>query len=150
LKEDLFKEDAESLFLVDRMTIGERTVYIRPFTINDLPLIVRCFNDARAELAEQEITWDNFYEPERIHMFAAVISKHAPEIIRAATGIDPKHLSLIQAYVLATRIVRLNIQSAEGLEKNLLGSAQELADMIESVSAKWLSSSSATATDGKK
>jgi len=128
-KARLTDADFELLLPGSPLTIGKTDIVIRPLGIGELKDILARVNVIGSGLRDEGITASNYTEAEQILKLVTLIMDKAPAILSDAAKIaleDLVRLPLAINAQILEKVLEVNIESQEGLEKNL----QRLADMI--------------------
>lgn len=126
----LTDEDFSLLLPGKVITIGKSQVPIKPLGIADLKFIFQRLASIWAVLSDKGITTANYNQEDNLFTLVEVIMDKAPDVLADASGIevgDLQRLPLVVNVKILTEVLKINIESQEGLEKNL----NELAGMIQ-------------------
>jgi hypothetical protein len=132
MNEDKFRltdEDFALLLPTEVVTVGKSLVPVAPLGIADLQILVQKLSAIHSDLVEAGITLKNYSDESKLLPLVDIIMGKAPTILSDASGIaveDLRRLPLTSTVKIASEVLRINVKSQEGLEKNL----SSLADMI--------------------
>jgi len=146
-------DDWETLFIVETENVGKHKIEIKPFTIDELPVVIKFVKENRSYFKKENITLENAFEWENLEKITNVISKEAPYLVAKATNIrlsDIRRLPLLKTFALVNKILKVNVEAQRGLEKNLLELLEDLTAQVTSLSAMSLTDSSSKDTNGEK
>ncbi len=124
--------DIEALFPGDTLTIGDQTVDIRPLGIKQLAIIARKLKGFGKILADEDVTWDNYNQPENLIKLATLLLDQFPEVIEEGSNIaieDLHQLPLEVVVEILDKVMEVNMKSKESLEGNFKSLAEKFGMM---------------------
>ncbi len=113
--------DLESLFPGDTIKIGEQIIDIRPLSIKQLAVIARKLKGFGAVLEEENVTWENYGNPENLLKLAVVLLDQFPEVLEEASNIaidDLQSLPLDIVVQILDKVLEVNMNSKDKLSGN--------------------------------
>ena len=116
-------EDWENLLPGKPIKLGSKTIIIRPFGVEDFKQVVKQLVGLRKTFTDQGITKDNF-QNDKLPEVAEILFNEVPELIEKSTEIPSKdlmRLPLAKGVEIVALMIEVNLESQEGLEKNLQG-----------------------------
>jgi hypothetical protein len=125
----LSEEDFELLLPGKVITIGKSQVTIKPLSIEKLKDALRRLNAIGGVLTDAGVTMANYSEGTTLFKMVEIILEKAPELLSDVSNIaleDLLRLPLVTNTAILNTVLEINIESQQGLEKNL----QSLVDMI--------------------
>lgn len=124
-------EDWEHLLPGKTITIGKKSILIKPFGLEDYIHVTKKLTAVKGKFVAQGITRENF-QGEKLPEVASLILSEVPELVARATGIPEKELlrlPLSPCVEIASTIIDVNLESQQGLEKNFHGLVAGLAKL---------------------
>lgn len=128
-KVSLSEEDFELLLPGKTITVGQSEIVIKPLGTEMLKLMFQRLGAIAETLKEAGISFKNYNKEDKLFQLVEIIMDKAPSILSDASTIalaDLQRLPLLANVQILTEVLEINIESQEGLEKNL----HVLADMI--------------------
>jgi len=128
-KTKLTDEDFKLLLPSRLISVGNSKIEITPLGIAELKSILQRVNLISADLAAATIDGENYMEADKLFKLVEIIMDKAPDILSDASKIaveDLLRLPLAPNVEILRSVLEINIESQEGLEKNL----SRLAEMI--------------------
>lgn len=125
----LSEEDFDLLLPGKVITIGKSQVTIKPLSIEELKDALRRLNAIGGVLTDANVTMANYSEGPALFKLVEIVLDKAPELLSDVSNIaveDLLRLPLVTNTTILNTVLEINIESQQGLEKNL----QSLADMI--------------------
>jgi len=115
-------EDWELLLPGKDVKLGSKILVITPLCLENFVTVVRRIMTVVDKFSEAGITQSNFSTPEKVPIVAGVLMDYVPDVLSLATGIpvlDLKRLPLTAILELVNTALDVNLESQDGLEKNL-------------------------------
>lgn len=149
----LTDDDWDLLLPEKSITLGKTLYPIKPMGLEVLASVVADVKTIQSDLKEAGVTLENYSDIDRLVFMTSAILENVPQALQKASGLhieDLKRLPLnIVVKVLGT-VLDINIESHEGLEKNLLDLAEKINKVTDTGLGMSSNSSSGQATSGKK
>jgi NTP pyrophosphatase (non-canonical NTP hydrolase) len=123
------KLNLDELFPGDSLEIGGQVVVIKPLGIRQLTEISRKLDGFGTMLSQNDVTWDNYNEPQNITKIATLLLQHAPEVLEEASNIDKEDLLDLTPDIITEildKVLEVNLASKEKLEKNFKSLAAKM------------------------
>jgi NTP pyrophosphatase (non-canonical NTP hydrolase) len=123
------KLNLDELFPGDSLEIGGQVVVIKPLGIRQLTEISRKLDGFGIMLSQNDVTWDNYNEPQNITKIATLLLQHAPEVLEEASNIDKEDLLDLTPDIITEildKVLEVNLASKEKLEKNFKSLAAKM------------------------
>jgi len=133
--------------------LGSTEIPIKPMGLETLASVIRDVKSIQGELTEAGITLQNYSDIDKLIAMTSAVLDRIPEAMQKASGIhvdDLKRLPLNAAVHVLGVVLDANIDSHEGLEKNLLDLAGKIGKLTDTGLGTSSSSSSDQDMGGKK
>lgn len=130
--------DLDSLFPGDTLSIGDQTIDIRPLGIKQLAIIARKLKGFGKILGEEEVTWDNYNQPENLIKLASVLLDQFPEVLEEGSNVAIEDLQVLPLEIVVEildKVLEVNMRSKESLEGNFKSLAGKF-NLIQTPKAK--------------
>jgi len=121
-KISLSEEDFELLLPGKIITVGKSEIVIKPLGTEMLKLMFQRLGAIAGTLKEAGITFKNYNKEDQLFKLVEVIMDKAPSLLSDASNIeiaDLQRLPVMTNVQILTDVLEINIESQEGLEKNL-------------------------------
>lgn len=128
-KVSLSEEDFNLLLPGKAIIVGRSEIIIRPLGIERLKLMLARLGAIASTLSDAGITFKNYNKEDNLFKVVAIVLEKAPDLLSDVSTInvvDLRRLPLMANVQILSDVLEINIESQEGLEKNL----NVLADMI--------------------
>jgi hypothetical protein len=115
-------EDWQLLLPGKDITLGSKTLQVRPLDLDNFSTVIRRIVTVTDKFASENINRDNFSSTEKLPAVVDIIMTYIPDVLSLATDIpvkDLKRLPLAKALELVNLVLDVNLESQDGLEKNL-------------------------------
>ena len=115
-------EDWKNLLPGKVVKLGSKSIRIKPFVLEDFIPILSQIISLQEVFVSSGITQGNFMSKEKLPDVVKILKDNAPEIISVASGIpatDVARLPISPLLALVDAILDVNLESQEGLAKNL-------------------------------
>ena len=129
----LSDEDFELLLPSKVITVGKSKITVRPLGFMATKEMADQFSAILADLISAGISFKNYTEPDKLLELVRITMDTSPTLLADMSGIaveDLERLLLSTNVEIFTQVLELNIESQEGLEKNL----QSLTGIIQRLS----------------
>jgi hypothetical protein len=113
--------DWDSLFPGSDLTIAGVTIEIKPLSLFQLAKTTRTLKGFGKILSENNISWENYQQQENIITIASILLDQFPEVLSEASNIhveDIQRLPLESIVLILDKVLEVNLESRESLEKN--------------------------------
>ena len=130
----LTPSDWEMLLPGAKHTLGRTELTVVPFGVEALKGVVSYLRSVQDTLVSKGITKENYKEPENLLAITELVLSGAPEILALSSGLhvdDVKRLPPTHAVGLVSKIIAVNIESQEGLVKNLVALAETVGSLTK-------------------
>jgi hypothetical protein len=104
------------------ITVGESKITVYPLGLKAMKEMVDRLADIIADITSAGITFKNYTEPDKLVELVRLVMDTSPTLLADMSGIameDLERLLLATNVEIFTQVLQLNIESQEGLEKNL-------------------------------
>lgn len=121
-KISLSEQDFELLLPGKTITVGTSEIVIKPLGMERLKLMFQRLGTIAETLKAEGITFKNYNKEDKLLKLVEVIMDKAPDLLSDASNIklaDLQRLPVMINVRILTDVLELNIESQEGLEKNL-------------------------------
>lgn len=126
--------DLDSLFPGDTFTVGTSSVLIKPLGIKQISVLAKKLKGVGKILAEENVTWDNFQEPENLVKLVTIVLDTFPEVLEEASNIAIDDIELLPVDMvidLVNKIIEVNLASKEKLEGNFKSLAGKFSALMK-------------------
>ncbi len=113
--------DIDSLFPGDHLDIGGQSIYIKPLGLEQIIILTNRVKRLGTTLAKEGVTWENYNTHENLFKLVSILITNAPDVLEEAANLDIKDIKRLPLEVvvqLASKIIEVNLQSKDTLEKN--------------------------------
>jgi len=114
----LDKSDWDELLAGRSVTLGKKSIVIKPFTIRQLADLKTMFIGVFDALKKEGIDGSNYEKPENLGKMFQYIASNCPILIETACGLDREdvpNLPIGAGLLLVSEIINANLDSQEGL-----------------------------------
>ena len=119
----IFSDEDWKLLLPGKdITLGSKVIQIKPLNLDTFSTVIRRIVTVTDKFASEGITKENFPSPEKLPIVVDLIMTYIPDVLFIASEIpvkDLKRLPLAKALELVNLVLDVNLESQDGLEKNL-------------------------------
>lgn len=126
-------EDWKCLLPGVAVKLGSKTIRIKPFGLEDFIVILNQLMSLQSVFEQEGINQKNFTSPEKIPRLTRVLMDNIPEVLGKATGIPTTDLRLLpvaKIIEIVNALLEVNLESQEGLEKNLQSLVGKLGKLV--------------------
>lgn len=126
--------DWDALFPGKEIDLYGEKIFIKPMESQQIGRVISNVKSLIQVFDEQDITFENYKNPDKLLALLDIIMQNSPEIISEATGIsleDINRLPIDANLLLLVTAVEVNLESKESLEKNLSCLTKKLQELGE-------------------
>jgi len=127
------KVDLLELFPGDTLKIGEQTLMIRPLGAGQIATIIKKFKALTESLKKDDVTWENYNEPESLLKIATKIIDDFPEILEESSNIASEDLQELPIEVIVQildKVIEVNMAAKDSLVGNFTSLMGRFTKMI--------------------